>query len=288
MNITQLISAITPYYNQYRANKSTLTGTESLGIIWEVGELIKKYVEETGLAPHKLYREIYGKSEGAENVAQKSYITREFLSRSYRVRNIFKSKGEIQKLLPRLQKYRLFYQAMPFIDNPSYAFTGKEREQLFKLLNSAKSYPVIMAEIHRLQKEKIGISNPRTQKLQEMSGDKDTFVAFYNYIYQLLKNNDYGKAKKEIAGIDVEFIKLLSKNTGAISLDGLLMLEMEIPKKIPKKWQPFVALIQRLTSKKDPQERRRFRRLIPAHRMTHLGEMLYLLTSENLYGTFRP
>ena len=82
-------------------------------------------------------------------------------------------------------------------------------------------------------------------------------------------------------------LKILSKNTSALALDGLLMTDFEIPEKINEKWSIFSILIKRLITKEDPLERRRFRRLIPSHRMTQLGEMIYLLTAENLYKTFR-
>lgn len=287
MNIQELINNIIPYYNKYRNNRNVLTGTESVEIFWDIGDIIKKYIEETNVAPHALYRQIYGKSEGKKDIIQKSYITRDFLSRSYRVRNIFIERSYIKKLLPNLQKFRLFYQAMPFIDNPKYIFNGKEKQNLYKLLNANKSYAEIIKEIYRLQKVKIGIKNPRDQKLKEMTGDKDTFVEFYNYVYALLKNNNYKKVEKEINMMDLEFMKILSKNTSALALDGLLMTDFEIPKKINKKWIDFTVLIKRLIFKEDSLERRRFRRLIPSHRMTQLGEMIYLLTTEKLYKTFR-
>ena len=287
MTIKELINNIIPYYNKYRQNKNDITGMEAVEILWFIGDFLKQYIKETNIAPHTLYRQIYGKSEGEQNVAQKSYITRDFLSRSYRVRNIFPEKNDIKKYLPNLLKFRLFYQAMPFIDNPKYRFSGKEKENLYKLLNSNKSYAEIIKEIYRLQKEKIGIRNPRDQKLKEMAGDKEVFVDFYNYIYELFKNTDYLKVQDEINIMDTEFIKILSKNTSALALDGLLMTDFEIPKKINEKWINFVILVKRLISKKDSLERRRFRRLIPSHRMTQLGEMIYLLTAENLYKTFR-
>ncbi|MDD3014036.1 MAG: hypothetical protein PHC34_10075 [Candidatus Gastranaerophilales bacterium] len=287
MTIKELINNIIPYYNKYRQNKNDITGTEAVEILWFIGDFLKQYIEEKNVAPHALYRQIYGKSEGEQNVAQKSYITRDFLSRSYRVRNIFPENNDIKKYLPNLLKFRLFYQAMPFIDNPKYRFSGKEKENLYKLLNSNKSYAEIIKKIYRLQKEKIGIKNPRDQKLKEMAGDKEVFVKFYNYIYELFKNTDYQKVQDEISIMDIEFIKILSKNTSALALDGLLMSDFEIPEKLNEKWINFVALVKRLISKKDSLERRRFRRLIPSHRMTQLGEMIYLLTTENLYKTFR-
>ena len=287
MTIKELINKIIPYYNKYRNNKNDISGTEAVEILWSIGDFLKKYIEETKIAPHSLYRQIYGKAEGGQNIVQKSYITRDFLSRSYRVRNIFFKKSDIKKCLPNLKKYGLFRMVMPFIDNQKYRFNEKEKENLYKLLNSDKSYLEILKKINFLQKEKIGIKNPRNQKLKEMIGDKEIFVDFYNYIYELFKNTDYRKVQDEISIMDIKFLKILSKNTSALALDGLLMTDFEIPKKLNEKWVNFVVLVKRLILKKDSLERRRFRRLIPSHRMTQLGEMIYLLTAENLYKTFR-
>ena len=40
-----------------------------------------------------------------------------------------------------------------------------------------------------LQKRKIGKSNPRTQRLRELEGEKDTFVESYNAVHKLIKMN---------------------------------------------------------------------------------------------------
>jgi hypothetical protein len=287
MTIKNLVADIIPHYNKYRKNKFTLSGTDILEISWEVGDLLMKFIDQSGVAPHALYREIYGKSEGKENITQKSYITREFLSRSYRIRKIFVSKAEIKKQLPNLTKFNNFREAMPFFDNPKYLLKDKEKASLYKLLNSSKSYGEILKEINKLQRERIGIKNPRNQKLGEMSGDKDVFVKFYNYVYDLFKLADYDKAKVEIKHVEIDFIKVLSKDTGAIAIDGLLMTDFEIPSTLNEQWTGFAKLVKRLITKEDSQDRRRFRRLIPPHRMTQLGEMLYQLTSEGLYKSFR-
>lgn len=287
MQIKELISEIVPHYNKYRQNSITITGTETVEILWNIGDILKKYIEETKIAPHALYRQIYGKSEGVTNVVQKSYITREFLSRCYRVRKIFHKKSEIKKILPNLRNFNYFREAMPFFDNPKYLLKNREKIELLRVLNGNQNNIKIKSYIKKLQKEKIGIKNPRDQKLKEMTEDKDFFIEFYNYIYKLLKSADYKKTRKEIYNINEDFIKILSKNTSALALDGLLMTNFEIPKKINKKWIDFSVLLKRLISNEDPKERRRFRRLIPSHRMTQLGEMLYLLTSENLYKSFR-
>lgn len=288
MQIQKLITDIIPHYNYYRKNKLQITGSEAIEIMWEIGDLLKEFVAQNDIAPHKLYREIYGKSEGVENTTQKSYITREFLSRSLRVRNMFDQKSDIRKIFPHLQYVKHFREAMPFFDNSKYVLSGKKRSELLAMLNSKNDPKIINAYIKRLQDDIIGISNPRDQKLDEMTGDKEIFVEFYNYIYSLFELKDYAKASKKMEKIDSDLIKFLSKNVGAISMDGLQMQEFDIPEKCDEKWVNFAQLIKRLIIKRDSVERRRFRRLIPPHRMTQLAEMLHQLTSEELYKTFRP
>lgn len=286
LNLQELIKEISPLYNSYKNSNKNISGLEALYIIWDIGDILKRNIEEFNIAPHNLYRKIYGKSEGKENVIQKSYITRDFLSRSYRVRNIFSDKSEIKKYLPKLKRFRLFYQAMPFIDNPKYVFKGTEKENLFKLLNSNRSYKEIITEIYKLQKEKIGISNPRNQKLNELFPQKDTFIVFYNYLFNLIKDNNYENTTKQIKYFNSEYISKISLNTGALVQEGL---EYNV---IPEndfddKWIPYLKLLNYFSTQKDAKERRRFRRLISPDRIVKLAEMLNAITSENSFKNFK-
>jgi len=182
MNLDTLIKEITPLYNSYKENAKIIKGTDAIKIMWEIGDLIKKYLKNNNIAPHTLYRQIYGKSEGTKNIEQKSYLTREFLSRSFRIRNIFTSIEEIEEKLPNLQRFITFREAMPFFDNPKYKLLGEDMENLLKILNSENSRKALH-QVEELQKTYIGIKNPRNQRLKELEKDKSTFVDFYNYIY---------------------------------------------------------------------------------------------------------
>ncbi|MDD4000642.1 MAG: hypothetical protein PHX62_07095, partial [Bacilli bacterium] len=272
---------------EYRQNKDILSANDSLEIMWEIGELLKKYLKNNSeIKPHNLYRQIYGKSEGTSNTTQKSYITREFLGRCLRIRNIFLEKKEIKITFPNLSRFTNFRESMPFFDNKKYKLMGKEKEQLLTILNSNLSNIKIFQYIRKLQKEKIGIKNPRDQKLKLLTEDKDIFVNFYNYIYGLLKEKNYQLIQKELVGINSEFMKIISKNTGAIAIDGLQTVDFTLPENKNTSWFDYLKLLKKLISSKNPKERRRFRRLIPPHRMTRLAEMIYLLTSEDLYKKF--
>ena len=90
MSINILIQQITPLYNKYRNNKNNISGTEALEIMWDIGDILKKYIEQNNIAPHNLFWSVYGNAEGTKNIKKKSYITREFQNRCHRIKRIFK------------------------------------------------------------------------------------------------------------------------------------------------------------------------------------------------------
>jgi len=287
MSIQELISNITPLYNKYKKEKDIIFGTDAVILMWQMGDYLKKYLEEHDVAPHNLYRQIYGKSEGEKNIAQRSYITREAMSRCYRIRNIFDDVDMIKAKLPSLKRYRLFFQAMPFFDNAKYKFEKDEMNNLLELLNSNKSYKEIINEIYKLQKEKIGIKNPRSQRLKDLEKEKDCFINFYNYIHDLILQYEFKQLPDEVKKIDNEFIKIISKNTSAITQDGLKTYEFTIPNNLKEPWACYVALLEKLINQTDAKLIRRFRRIIPPERIARLSEMIYALNSEDSFNYFK-
>jgi len=285
MNINALIQQITPLYNEYRSNKSNLSGTEALEIMWEIGDLLKGYIEQNNIAPHNLFWSIYGNAEGKKNIEKKSYITREFQNRCHRIRRIFGKKEQIRKDFSHLKNFTAFREAMPFLDEGKYKLKGKERDQLLVLLNSNQQPQKILGKIKVLQKNKIGRKNPRTQRLFEVEKEKQEFINFYNYTYRLIKVGDYNLCLKEIKKIKPEYINLLSKNVSALSQEGLKVYDFSISKGLQEPWRSFSEAIKNLTTQKDPRNRRRFRRLIPPERIVRLADMLYGLLSEDNYNS---
>lgn len=284
MNINALIQQITPLYNKYRSNKSNISGTEALEIMWDIGDVLRKYIERNNIAPHNLFWSVYGNAEGTKNIEKKSYITREFQNRCHRIRRIFGKKEQIRKDFPRLKNFTTFREAMPFLDEGKYKLKGKERENLLVLLNSNCNPKEILDKIRFLQKEKIGIKNPRTQRLFEVEKEKQEFINFYNYIYRVIKTEDYKLCLKETKKIKSEYINILSKNVSALSQEGLKVYNFSISKNLKEPWRGFSEIIKSLFTQKDPKNRRRFRRLIPPERLVRLADMLYGLLSEDNYN----
>lgn len=278
-----LIKAITPLYNSYKQNKGTKKGRDALNIMWDIGNLLKTYIEDHKIAPHNLFRQIYGKSEGKKNVEQKSYITREFQGRCYRIRNIFQDKDEIDKKLHNLLDFTTFREAMPFFDNPIYHLNQIEFEKLLKLLNSNNKSSYIVSKLDLWKKSINNITNSRTQKLNQLDTEKEIFIAFYNSIYRSLSFSDYIESLTAIGISDPEYLNLLSKNLSALAQEGVLKFEMNDSKTNVTTTDNFITMLIRLLSKEDEKERRRFRRLISPERTLRLSEMIYSLTSEKQF-----
>ena len=281
MNLDTLIKEITPLYNSYKENTKTINGTDAIKIMWEIGDLIKRYLKDNSTAPHTLYRQIYGKSEGTTNTEQRSYLTREFLGRSFRIRNMFISIEEIEKKLPNLQRFLTFREAMPFFDNPKYRFSGNEMDNLLKILNSKNSQKAFQ-KVRELQKIHIGIKNPRNQRLEELEKDKNIFIDFYNYIYELSKKTESEqRGLLSSLGISRELLNIVSQKTIALTQDGLQFSDLSLEPLLEiSEWREYVQLIEKYKSQSNPKLVRRFRRLIPPIRMINLGEMLHNLKQE--------
>jgi len=282
LDIKKLISDISPLYNKYKQAGREMSSTEALLVMWDIGDLLKAEISKSKLPPHNLYRKIYGKSEGSTNIQQKSYITREFLGRAYRIRNIFRDKKEVKSVLPNLKNFITFREAMPFFDNPKYKFSGKEREALLALLNSDSNNSSILKKIKSLQKEKIGITNTRNQRLVDLEEEKQIFVDTYNYLYKLLKGADYSFVIKEFPSKCSADLMRLSSATSCLTQEGLRY--PEIPESSSNLvLDQYIKLIKNLSSQNDPKERRRFRRLIPPQRIVRLAEMLQAVSSKESY-----
>lgn len=287
MSLQILIKKITPYYNKYKKDQQDMTGSQALEVIWEVGDLLKDYLKDKDIAPRTLYHQIYGKSEGDINITQKSYITRDFLDRAYRVRRIFNNKEDIHILFPSLKRYRLFYKSMPFLDEGRFKMHGVERKNLIELLNSDKSYKEIMNEVTKLKKRIIKLSIPHDSKLKELEREKIIFIKFYNFLYKQFKLNKYEQSMNELGDVNIKFLETLSRNTGALASDNLQFVELVIADGLGGDLKEFTDVIIKLISRKDAKVRRRFRRLIQPERMMRLSEMIYAMRSEEDFNKFR-
>lgn len=281
MNISSLVASITPLYNNYKQTGRSISGCEALEIMWDIGDLLRVFIEKNNVAPHALYREIYGKGEGSTNIAKRSWITREFQGRCYRIRKIFITKDKITDELPTLKSFTSFRESMPFFDNEKYKLKGQEKQGLLRLLNSNKSKKSILDEIRKLQKKKIGIKNPRNQRLNDLESEKQIFIDFYNFVYRLQKESRGVIIDKlNQNGVHDNYITAISRNTNAMSQDGLRFFDFEIKIDMHDSlWGSYGKVVKHFSLQKDAKNIRRFRRLIPPERIVKLADMLNSLLS---------
>ena len=274
MSISSLIAAITPLYNKFKSKDQN--GIEQLKIAWEIGGKLHDYIKSNKIAPHTLFRKIYGKGEGSSDIAKKSYIPREFQGRCYRIFNLYDSKIKIEKDFPTLASFTLFRESMPFLDNDKYKFSGQRKKELLALLNSDKKPSIIMSEVRKLLKENIGMKNSRNQRLSELHDEKRCFIDFYNHIFAMTKLNQ-NELKRKLADnkIDDALIINLIENTNAMSRDGLMYTQFEYTfTQNNSIWGDYYHVVTNFAKEKDAKKIRRFRRIIPSIRIINLASML--------------
>jgi len=286
-SILKLIKEITPLYNTYIENRRTISGMNALKIMWDIGDILDKYIEKFDIKPHKLYRLVYGKSEGSSNIIQRSYITREFLGRCYRIKNLFELKDQIELTFPNLRSFTLFRESMPFFDNPKYILDPLRKNDLVELLNSEEDPKIILSKIRVLQRRMIGKSNPRTQRLHELEGEKEIFIKSYNDIHKLIKINDFKRIQDSLQGMKKEYLENISAILGALVSEEIIAPSIIVNGSEPEPFGSLVKVLVKLHKDKGMKKRNRFRRLVPAERISRLSSMVFALTSEQLYRNYK-
>lgn len=274
-----IISEITPHYIQY---KNETKPVECIVKMWEIGKILDYYIKETGVKPHTLFRDLYGKSETSINIQQKSYISREFQGRCYRVFHMFSSIEEIRENLKNLKNITIFREAMPFFDNQDYKI---DRPELYAILLANKTNNEILSNIKKLQKDIIGKKNPRTQRLHELDTEATHFKEFYTYILSYIKMQNFIKSTADFTSetsLNTSQIREIAKNTEQMALSNVRHTPMLI-KTTSEKITSYVNMLEDLLDPNNIKKLRRFKRLVDSKYILLLTDMLYALADEESY-----
>jgi len=277
--ISTLIEQIAPLNNRYRESiKKNLRGAEILKIMWEVGKILFKHNIKN---IHPIAWKIYGREKGL----RRSYITRDFLSYCFRIRNYFKSKSLIEEQFPSLQRYSLFREAFPLLENPKYELNKRETKELIELLNSNLPFSEIKRKIVKLKKAKIQIYNDRRQRLHEMVPVRDNFIEIYKDLFTLIKDDNLSAVKIFRGKIGDNMLSQLSQLCLSFTQEGLSFPEIDQnqTKKLEKKWKLFCENLIKL-SNSDIETRNRFRRLVPISKIIEVAEILNGLRTDDEYS----
>ncbi len=275
-DIFDLIEVITPLNNRYRdLVRGGKNGTEVLKIMWNVGEIIQSFINKFQIKPHNLYWRIYGKAEGAKI----SYITRDFLSYCLRVRRYFSTIEIVAEKFPCLQRYPLFREAFPLLENPKFKLSRNEETEIIRVLNSNNDSQKIKEIILNIKSDRIGIKNTRKQRLSEMKPITDNFVTIYNEVYGAIKENDQSILSNIEVALSKEFLNTLSQAVSALTQENLYVPDLKGGKKTSDQWGTFVRNLKYLLEA-PVETRNRFRRLVSPRKLFDLADMLNALTVE--------
>ena len=271
-----LIEKITPLNNEYRdLVKEGGAATDILLLMWQVGSILEAFIDEHKIKPHNLYWQIYGKAEGART----SYITRDFLSYCLRIKKYFCESDVILHTFPHLQRHTLFLKAFSLLENPKFRLSGKEGDEIIKILNSNHPPKKIHEIIKTIKSSRIGIKNPRTQKLGEMKPIVDNFVIIYNEVYSQIKNYHGKESEKLLKSANEEYLVNLSQAVSALTQENLYVPEFELKEDLPKNWHEFIRNLKYLLDA-TVEVRNRFRRVFPPRKLFDFADMLYALATD--------
>ena len=274
--ISTLIEQIGPLNNRYREGiRKNLRGAEILNIMWDVGEILFKHNIKN---IHPIAWKIYGREKGL----RRSYITRDFLSYCFRIRRYFKSRSSIEEQFPTLQRYRLFREAFPLLENPKYEMNQRETKELMELLNSNLPYSETKRKIAKLKKAKIQIYNDRRQRLHEMAPMRDHFIKIYNILYSTIKDGNLEEAKKIRENLGEEVLSQFSSLCLSFIQEGLTFpaIDKNKIKDIGGDWQQLLETCLEL-SESNIETRNRFRRLVPISKIMEMAEMFNAIKTDD-------
>lgn len=274
--ISTLIEQIAPLNNRYRESiRKNLRGTEILKIMWDVGEIL---FEHNIKNIHPIAWKIYGREKGL----RRSYITRDFLSYCFRIRNFFKSKSSIEKQFTSLQRYSLFREAFPLLENPKYELNEREIKELMALLNSNLPFSEIKGRVIKIKKAKIQIYNDRRQRLHEMAPMRDHFVKIYNILHSTIKDGNLEDAKVIRNDIGEEMLSQFSNLCLSFIQEGLTFptIDRNKIKDIGTDWQQLLENCLKL-SESNIETRNRFRRQVPISKIMEMAEMFNAIKTDD-------
>ncbi len=276
LNIEELIEQIAPLNNLYRtAIKNRYPASAVVEIMWDVGDILCR----AGVTKiHPIAWQIYGES----SEKRRSYITRDFLSYCFRIRNYFNSREGIGYQLEGVPSYSVFREALPLLENPKFKLTKSEEQQLLALVRSRRSSKAIKEDIAKLKKQKGSRSNTRRQRLGELEQIRDSFARAHAELKKLMLTG----TEAEIIRFSEEFQPgtLLLWNKACLSLSSEEFQPPTAGKGLEHvKEDDWIKLVNDLAriSTEGHETRNRFRRLVRPLEIIEMGGCVNILRSRS-------
>jgi hypothetical protein len=161
--VDRLIEEISPLNNLYReAVREGRQPFESIGYMWDIGEVLRSAgVEE----PYPV----------AERIQRESYITRDLLTFSWRVRGYFTDRRSIKRRFGQISYLTAFRWAFPLLEGGRYRLSKAGERELVRLVNSDANLAEIKREVSRMKQGRL----PATSSRESSPGGAGSFAAIY-------------------------------------------------------------------------------------------------------------
>ncbi len=266
--IQRLIEEIAPLNNLYRqAVKEHRPFHVSFGYLWDIGDVLL----EAGI--DKI-------TPIASAIHERSYITRELITYSFRIRNYFPWRGTIKRRFGGVTSYAAFRDAFPLLENENYRLSRARERELVRLLNSGKEIKKIREEIAATKKARVPGRKRRDMRLHEM----DSFVRMFDERFGELRRLMDKGSKQSIERFGRQWGEqvLLFCNRLCLSLaDENFALPEEMPPLdgIDAPWSAFITSLYEVASSKRAFRNRARRRVNPMDFVT-MGNYMDILRDE--------
>jgi hypothetical protein len=141
--VERLVDEITPLNNLYRqAVRKHRPPYEVLGFNWDIGEALKQAgVDE----PYPI----------AVRIQEVSYITRDLVTFSWRVRRYFTDRRTIKRRFGKVVRLSAFRWSLPLLEGGNYYLSRAKERELVRLVNSDLSYAEMKHEIDSFKQKKL-------------------------------------------------------------------------------------------------------------------------------------
>lgn len=255
INIGKLIEKIGPINNKIRSTD----GYERIVLMWNVGDMLfAEGIEKI----HPV----------AWTIQKKSYITRALITYCYRIRRKWTTISELKKLFYRVKSYAAFREALPLIENKNFILNDQRVKEIIRWLNEENA-SVVKKKIIAMKKGYINKHNDRRQRLSEMRGAADIFNNFYNYLTEIVKNENILELKKITSKIGDDDLLKLSQMCMAITNDNYKGPSVIGTKKMSIIFREFADKILPISLAKN-EIKARFKRLVMGKNIMEIVDIL--------------
>lgn len=243
----QLVRELAPLNNAFRqAVKEGLPGNAVLKILWDAGDVIcSKNIDHV----HKIAWQMYGRSDSKRH----SYLTRDYITYCWRVRRYFEQRDDIDRIFPKLETHMVFKEALPLLTNPKYILSPPEREEMYALLNNdGLMVTQIIDCLAEMKKRKLPIRNPRTQRLHELDSIRRLFDAAFSNTH----STNLGLTKAQANYLSGLWLALVGEGRSYPQNKPAGIAVLGAP------WKEAIEVAINLLTKKNVEDRNRFRRVV--------------------------